>query len=79
MEAIQAFVQLGGRVSEREVRDLLGLSEPEDGEAILSSGQTAAPSDNPLAALLGKGNEPDEGEEPAPEAPKVAAVRKRKR
>jgi len=79
MEAIQAFVQLGGRVSEREVRDLLGLSEPEDGEAILGSGQGAGASDNPLAALLGKGNEPDEGEEPAPEAPKVAAVRKRKR
>jgi phage gp29-like protein len=79
MEAIQAFVQLGGRVSEREVRDLLGLSEPEDGEAILGGGQGAGASDNPLAALLGKGNEPDEGEEPAPEAPKVAAVRKRKR
>jgi phage gp29-like protein len=79
MEAIQAFVQLGGRVSEREVRDLLGLSEPEDGETILGGGQGAGASDNPLAALLGKGNEPDEGEEPAPEAPKVAAVRKRKR
>lgn len=79
MEAIQAFVQLGGRVSEREVRDLLGLSEPAEGDSVLGGGAGAGASDNPLAALLGKGNEPDEGEEPAPEAPKVAAVRKRKR
>lgn len=80
MEAIQAFVQLGGRVSEREVRDLLGLSEPADGEAVLSGGAaSAAPSDNPLAALLGQGGEAETDEPPAPEAPKVAAVRKRKR
>lgn len=80
LEAIQTFVQLGGRVSEREVRDLLGLSEPAEGDAILAGSPSGSgASDNPLAALLGKGNEPDEGDEPAPEAPKVAAVRKRKR
>jgi hypothetical protein len=70
---------MGGRVSEREVRDLLGLSEPQDGEAVLGTGQAAGGGANPLAALLGQGNEPDEGEEPAPEAPKVVALRKRKR
>ena len=79
MEAIQAFVQLGGRVSEREVRDLLGLSEPAEGDAVLGGKAAPGAGDNPLAALLGQGNEPDEGQEPAPEAPKVAAVRKRKR
>lgn len=82
LDAVRSFVEMGGRVAEREVRDLLGLSEPEDGEAILSTSQGGAGGgapDNPLAALLGKGNEPDEGEEPAPEAPKVVALRKRKR
>lgn len=85
LEAVQAFVQMGGRVSEREVRDLLGLAEPKDGEAVLAGqagGGAPGSSDNPIAALLGQGNEPDEGEEPAPEAPKVAAMkvaRKRKR
>lgn len=80
MEAIQAFVQLGGRVSEREVRDLLGLSEPADGEAVLSGeAASAGASDNPLAALLGQGGESETDEPPAPEAPKVSAMRKRKR
>ena len=79
LEAVQAFTQMGGRVSEREVRDLLGLSEPQDGEAVLGGGQAGGSGANPLAALLGQGNEPDEGEEPAPEAPKVVALRKRKR
>jgi phage gp29-like protein len=47
LEAIERFVTMGGRVAEREVRDLLGESETD--------------------------------EAPAPEAPKVAAMRKRKR
>jgi phage gp29-like protein len=80
LEAIQTFIQMGGRVSEREVRDLLGLSDPEDGESVLGGQATgsAGASSNPLSAMLGQGNE-SEGDEPAPEAPKVAAVRKRKR
>jgi phage gp29-like protein len=76
IEAIQAFVQLGGRVSERDVREMLGLSEPKDGEAVLA-GSTAA--QNPIAALLGQGSDSETDEAPAPEAPKVAAMRKRKR
>ena len=80
LEAIQTFIQMGGRVSEREVRDLLGLSDPEDGESVLGgqAAGSAGASSNPLSAMLGQGNE-SEGDEPAPEAPKVAAVRKRKR
>lgn len=80
LEAIQTFIQMGGRVSEREVRDLLGLSDPEDGESVLGgqAAGSAGVSSNPLSAMLGQGNE-SEGDEPTPEAPKVAAVRKRKR
>ena len=80
LEAIQTFISMGGRVSEREVRDLLGLSDPEDGESVLGgqAAGSAGASSNPLSAMLGQGNE-SEGDEPAPEAPKVAAVRKRKR
>jgi len=78
LEAIEKFVAMGGRVSEREVRDLLGLSEPEDGEAVLGT-QSASASENPLAALLGQGGEAETDQEPAPEAPRVVAVRKRKR
>ena len=80
LEAIQTFIQMGGRVSEREVRDLLGLSDPEDGESVLGgqAAGSAGVSSNPLSAMLGQGNE-SEGDEPAPEAPKVAAVRTRKR
>ena len=78
LEAIEKFVSLGGRVSEREVRDLLGLGEPADGEAVLGGKEAAGAADNPLAALLGQGNEA-EGDEPAPEAPKTVAIRKRTR
>jgi phage gp29-like protein len=77
LEAVQKFVELGGRVSEREVRDLLGLAEPMDGEPVLRG--NSAGGDNPIAAMLGLGNDAPEGEEPAPQAPKVVAVRKRKR
>ena len=77
LEAVEKFVALGGRVSEREVRDLLGLAEPMDGEPVLRG--NSAGGDNPIAAMLGIGNDAPEGEEPAPQAPKVVAVRKRKR
>ena len=75
LEAIKSFVELGGRVSERDVREMLGLSEPKDGESVLGG----KGGDNPLAALLGQGGEAETDEAPAPEAPKVVAVRKRKR
>jgi hypothetical protein len=44
-----------------------------------SAGGKSAGGDNPIAAMLGLGNDAPEGEEPAPQAPKVVAVRKRKR
>ncbi|MEY5060561.1 MAG: hypothetical protein RIS45_482, partial [Planctomycetota bacterium] len=37
MKAIEAFTKLGGRVSEREARKVLGLAEPEDDEAVLQA------------------------------------------
>ena len=77
LEAVREFVNLGGRVSEREVREMLGLTEPQDGEAVLGGNKGT---DNPLAALLGQGGDSETDEAPAPEAPKVAAMRpKRKR
>jgi len=74
MDAVERFVNLGGRVSESEVRDLLGLAQPQDGEAVLGKSGGDA---NPIAALLGQGGE-DEGDEPQEAAPKVVAVRKTK-
>ena len=74
MDAVERFVNLGGRVSESEVRDLLGLAQPQDGEAVLGKGGGEG---NPIAALLGQGGE-DEGDEPQEAAPKVVAVRKTK-
>jgi len=62
MEAVRGFVELGGEVSQRQARDILGLTEPEEGEAVLSSQQQqeemAQPGEqpgeeNPLAALFG--------------------------
>ena len=79
LEAVEKFVALGGRVSEREVRDLLGLAEPMDGEPVLGGKSAGGGADNSIAAMLGLGNDAPEGEEPAPQAPKVVAVRKRKR
>jgi len=78
LEAIRSFVDLGGRVSEREVRDLLGLSEPQDGEAVLGGGNAGA-SENPLSALLGAGNEAESDEAPEPTAPKVSAMRRKRK
>lgn len=37
LEAIEKFVAMGGTVSEREVRDLLGLSQPAEGDALLGA------------------------------------------
>jgi phage gp29-like protein len=37
MRAIEAFTKLGGRVSEREARKVLGLAEPEDDEVVLQA------------------------------------------
>jgi len=62
MEAVRGFVEMGGEVSQRQAREILGLTEPEEGEPVLSSQQQqeqmAAPGQeeqNPLEALLGGG------------------------
>jgi phage gp29-like protein len=65
LEAVEKFVQMGGRVSEREVRDLLGLSEPKEDEPILGT----AAQGNPLDAILGNGTAAQEGTPPDPNAP----------
>ena len=65
LEAVEKFVAMGGRVSEREVRDLLGLSEPKEDEPILGT----AAQGNPLDAILGNGTAAEEGTPPDPNAP----------
>ena len=65
MEAVRGFVELGGDVSQRQAREILGLTEPEEGEPVLSSQQeqeiAADPGDeNPLAALFGDRQEPSQ-------------------
>lgn len=64
LEAIEKFVQMGGRVSEREVRDLLGLSEPQEDEPILGSSAQA----DPIAGMTGVSGAV-EGTPPEPGAP----------
>ena len=70
LEAIKAFVELGGTVSEREVRDLLGLSQPDKDEPVLR-GQNAAPggTGDAVAALLA-GDATAEGVPPSGDAPR---------
>ena len=71
LEAVEKFVQLGGRVSESEVRDLLGLSEPQDGDRLLTG--SASGSDT-LTGLLGAGA-PPEGQTPPPDAQQTFSKR----
>jgi len=68
LEAIEKFVALGGRVSEREVRDLLGLAQPAEDERILGGATGAAP--DALAGLFagaGKAAPPEEADGLPPE------------
>jgi phage gp29-like protein len=66
MEAVRGFVELGGNVSQRQARDVLGLTEPEEGEPVLASQQEMegmgeeGQEENPLAALLGGRGQPGE-------------------
>jgi phage gp29-like protein len=71
LEAVEKFVSLGGRVSESEVRDLLGLSEPSEGERVLTG---SASGSDPLSGLLGQGA-PPEGATPEPDAPRTFSRR----
>jgi hypothetical protein len=72
LQAIAQFVGLGGKVSEREVRDLLGLSEPREGEPILG----AAQQQNPLAAILGNGTADAEGTPPQEGEPSTFSMKR---
>jgi hypothetical protein len=78
MEAVQTFVNLGGRVSEQEVRDLLGLAQPADGEAVLGRGGEMNVQENPLESVLGK-DDSREGVPPEESQPKTVSMRRRKR
>lgn len=73
LEAIEKFVQLGGTVSEREVRDLLGLSEPTQGEKVLAAGASTPTTD--IGAMLDTAATPDEGATPPASAPKAFSRR----
>ena len=61
MKAIESFTKLGGRVSEREARKVLGLAEPEEDESVLQ-----APAEGGMAPLdvrpMGSEPEPTEPE-----------------
>jgi phage gp29-like protein len=56
MKAVDAFTKLGGRVSEREARKILGLAEPEDDEPVL---QAAADMGMPPLDVRPMGAEPE--------------------
>ena len=77
LEAIEKFVTMGGRVSESEVRDLLGLSQPDEGERVLGTAATGEAA-QPMSAMgdwLKGGDVPPEGVPPTEGAPKTFARR----
>ena len=67
MKAIESFTKLGGRVSEREARKVLGLAEPEDDESVLQAPAEGGMGGMPGLDLppMGPESEP-EGDEPTP-------------
>jgi phage gp29-like protein len=74
LDAIKSFVELGGRVTESEVRDLLGLAEPGEGDRVLSL-SSSEPADG-LASMLAPPKGADvEGAPPADGAPKAFSRR----
>jgi phage gp29-like protein len=76
LEAIEKFVQLGGTVSEREVRDLLGLSEPAEGDKVLSGASAQqAQGTTDIGSMLDTAAMPPEGTPPAEGAPKAFSRR----
>ena len=77
MEAIEKFVAMGGRVSEAEVRDLLGLSQPAEDEQVLGGAAVAQAANNPatLTDWLTKDAAPAEGQAPAEGSPRTFSKR----
>ena len=43
MEGVNSFVNLGGAVSQRQAREILGITEPEEGEPVLAAQQQPEP------------------------------------
>ncbi len=83
LNAVDKFVSLGGRVSEREVRESLGLSEPSEDEPMLHSSQGGGattqeqdPMDLPKIDTPGIDDE-EESETKHPEQVKVQSSRRR--
>lgn len=74
LDAIKSFIEIGGTVSESEVRDLLGLSQPKEGEPVLGGSKNPADGD-PLASILSGAGSPPEGQPPAEGAPKAFSRR----
>lgn len=90
LEAIEKFVQMGGRVSENEVRDLLGLSQPNEEEQVLGASPRPANWGPPLTRQEGDPlslqewlaeesatakQQPSEGTPPSPDAPRTFSRR----
>jgi len=78
LEAIEKFVSMGGRVSESEVRDLLGLSQPDEGEQVLgmsATGVGAQPQTAVGSWLQQDAAQPPEGVTPAEGAPRTFSRR----
>ena len=68
MEGVRSFVELGGAVSQQQAREILGLTEPEEGESVLSSQQqqqgdmgAEAGGGDFLSSLMGGAPQPPNG------------------
>ena len=63
MEGVRSFVELGGAVSQRQAREILGITEPEEGEEILSSQQEEPMGEEQdiMASLFGGMPQPPNG------------------
>jgi phage gp29-like protein len=70
LEAIKSFVEMGGKVSEQEVRDLLGLSQPDEDEPTLGGATQASALSGALGEPL-----PAEGTPPSEGAPRTFSRR----
>ena len=76
MEGVRSFVELGGAVSQQQARTILGITEPEEGEPVLSSeqqqegdmmeGMGNGGQDDIMSQLLGGGMPEGGGEEMPP-------------